>query len=217
MKNILDISLLLIAAYLIGAIPTSVWVGKIFFNKDVRDYGSGNAGATNVMRTFGPFIGIPVLLIDIFKGFMAVKFLNLFPSFIPGSNGFVNLQIGMGIVAIVGHIFPIYAQFRGGKGVATIFGVLLALSPFATLCAGGIFLLVLLISKYVSVSSITAGLSFPVWIIVVFQTSFISLGIFSGAVAFLIIFTHRKNINRLINGKENKAGFLFKEKKSVNR
>ena len=213
MKNILEIFLILMSAYLIGSIPTSVWVGKIFFNLDIRDFGSGNAGATNVMRVLGPGVGVPVLLIDILKGFFAVRILNLFPDFVLGTDKFMNMQIALGVAAVVGHIYPVYAGFRGGKGVATIFGVLLALSPLATLCAGGVFLIVLFISKYVSISSIAAGLSFPLWIVAVFQTSFQSLGIFSGIVAFLIILTHRKNIYRLISGTENKASFLFKAKK----
>ncbi len=213
MKDIIDIFLILIMAYFIGAIPTSVWVGKIFFDLDVRDFGSGNAGATNVMRVLGPAVGIPVLIIDILKGFAAVKILGFFPDYIPNTDKFVNMEIALGVSAIVGHIYPVYAGFRGGKGVATIFGVLLALSPVSTLCAGGVFMVVLFVSKYVSVSSLVAGLSFPLWIVAVFRTAFLSLGIFSAMVAFLIIFTHRKNILRLIRGTENKASFLFKGKK----
>lgn len=107
-------------AYLIGSISTSVWVGKIFFNLDVRDFGSGNAGATNVMRVLGPAVGVPVLLIDILKGFFAVRILNFFPDFIPGTDKFVNMEIALGVAAVVGHIYPVYAGFKGGKGVATI-------------------------------------------------------------------------------------------------
>ena len=213
MKDILEIFLILISAYLIGSIPTSVWVGKIFFDLDVRDFGSGNASATNVMRVLGPGVGVPVLIIDILKGFLAVRVLNLFPYYIPGTDKYMNMQIALGVAAVVGHIYPVYAGFRGGKGVATIFGVLLALSPLSTLCAGGVFLIVLFISKYVSISSIAAGLSFPLWIVAVFQTTFQSLGIFSAIVAFLIILTHRKNIYRLLSGTENKASFLFKGRK----
>jgi len=212
MKEIFNVFLLLILAYLIGAIPTSVWVGKIFFNLDIRKYGSGNAGATNVMRVLGTAVGIPVLLFDILKGFLAVKILALFPGFIPGTTEFVNMQIALGIAAVIGHIYPVYAGFRGGKGVAAIFGVLLALNPLSTLCAAGIFLATLFISKYVSVGSITAGISFPFLIILIFKSPFISLKIFSVLVAFLIIFTHRKNISRLLHGTENKASFLFKNK-----
>ncbi len=212
MKEIIDIFLLLIPAYLIGSIPTAVWVGKIFFNVDVRKFGSGNAGATNVMRVLGPAVGFPVLLVDILKGFLAVKILFFFPEFVPGTDKYVNMQIALGVAAVIGHIYPLYAGFRGGKGVATMFGLLLAISPFATLCAAGIFLAMLFISKYVSVSSIIAGLSFPVLIILVFKSPYLSLNIFSGIMTLLVILTHRKNIIRLINGTENKADFLFKKK-----
>lgn len=202
----------LVLAYLTGSIPTAVWVGKIFFRIDIRDHGSGNAGATNTMRVLGVKTGIPVLLFDIFKGWLAVKYAVIFNVFPPGTSSFTNLSISLGVLAVLGHIFPVYAGFRGGKGVASIFGVLLALSPLATLCAGGIFLTSLIITKYVSVSSILAGISFPVWIIWVFRTEFLSLQIFSFVVAVLLIITHKKNIQRLLKGEENKASFLFRKK-----
>ena len=199
----------LLLAYLTGAIPTSVWVGKVFYNIDIREHGSGNAGATNTMRVLGVKIGLPVLLFDIFKGWLAVKYAVILKVFEAGSQEWMMLSIALGIVAVIGHIFPVYVGFRGGKGVASIFGVLLALSPLATLCAGGIVLLSLFISKYVSVSSMLAGISFPLWIIIVFGTDFLSLKIFSIVVAILLIFTHKTNIKRLLRGEENKAGFLF--------
>lgn len=202
---------LLILAYLTGSIPTSVWVGKLFFKIDIREHGSGNAGATNTMRVLGVRTGIPVLLFDIFKGWLAVKYVFFFHVFPQGTTSFMNLSIALGVIAVLGHIFPVYAGFRGGKGVASIFGVLLALSPLATLCAGGVFLGSLFISKYVSVSSMLAGISFPIWIVLVFRTEFISLKIFAVVVAFLLIVTHRKNIRRLLKGEENKAEFLFRK------
>lgn len=202
----------LVLAYFTGSLPTSIWVGRIFFHIDIREHGSGNAGATNTMRILGVGTGIPVLLFDIFKGWLAVKYAFLFKVYPPDSISFMNLSIALGVVAVLGHIFPVYANFRGGKGVATIFGVLLALSPFATLCAAGIFLAVLLISKYVSLSSIIAGMSFPVWIIWVFNSGFLSLKVFALIVSVLLIFTHRKNIDRLLKGKESHADFLFKKK-----
>jgi glycerol-3-phosphate acyltransferase PlsY len=204
----------LVLAYLTGSIPTAIWVGKVFYRIDIRNHGSGNAGATNTMRVLGVRTGIPVLLFDIFKGWLAVKYaiiLNVLPQ---ESSSFINLSIALGVMAVIGHIFPVYAGFRGGKGVASIFGVLLALSPFATLCAGGIFIISLIISRYVSVSSMLAGISFPVWIIWVFKTEFLSLKIFAVVVAILLIITHRKNINRLFLGKENKAEFLFQKGKN---
>ena len=123
------------------------------------------------------------------------------------------LSIVLGILAVTGHIFPVLAGFRGGKGVATISGVCFALHPAATAAALGIFILVLLLTKYVSVGSISAGITFPVWVIVVFRSPYISLWIFSIVAALLLVITHRKNIKRLKNGQENKASFLFKKMK----
>ena len=199
-------------AYLTGSFPTSVWVGKWFFNTDVREHGSGNAGATNTMRVLGVKVGIPVLIFDMFKGWIAVKYVAFFSVYPVESAEFVNLSILLGMLAVLGHIYPILAGFRGGKGVATIFGVLLALAPYATLCAACIFLIVLFIFKYVSLGSIIAGISFPIWIFWVFTTDFIILKVFSMIVALLLIVTHMKNIKRLINSEEAKASFLFKEK-----
>ncbi len=206
------IILLSLLAYLIGAIPTSVWTGKLFYRIDIRDHGSGNAGATNVMRVLGVKVGIPVLLIDILKGWVAVQVIHFSNIYEPGSDMFVNVRIILGICAVIGHIYPVYAGFRGGKGVATIFGVLLALHPAATLSAAGIFLISLVISKYVSVSSMLAGLSFPLWIIIIFKSPFTFLQIFSILTALLLIVTHFKNIKKLIRGEEKKAYFLFGKK-----
>lgn len=212
MSEILKISVLFIISYLIGSIPTSIWVGKIFFNIDIREHGSGNAGATNVMRVLGLKTGIPVLIFDIFKGWAAVQIINFFPGFEQGTDTFINIKVISGIFAVIGHIYPVYAGFRGGKGVATIFGVLLAIHPLSTICAAGIFFVSLLLTKYVSISSIFAGLSFPVWIIIVFKSPFFYLRVFSVVVAVLLIITHSKNIRKLIKGEENKATFLFKQK-----
>ncbi len=209
MFSLILIFILITLAYLIGAIPTSIWVGKVFYNIDVRSYGSGNAGATNVMRVLGLKAGIPVLLFDIFKGWAAVQIIHLFSNYQGGTDVYINIRIILGITAVIGHIYPIYAGFKGGKGVATVFGVLLALHPLATICAAGIFLVSLVISKYVSVSSILAGLSFPLWIIFIFESPFKSLQFFSVLTALLLIITHLKNIRKLIKGEERKAGFLF--------
>lgn len=211
MPEIFNISVLLIFSYLIGAIPTSIWTGKIFFGIDIREHGSGNAGATNVMRVLGLKAGIPVLLFDIFKGWAAVQLIYLFPALGNDSETFINLRIISGICAVLGHIYPVYAGFRGGKGVATIFGVLLALHPLSTISAAGIFILSLIVTKYVSVSSMLAGLSFPFWIIFVYASPFLYLKIFSVITAVLLIITHKKNIKKLINGEENKATFLFRK------
>ena len=202
--------LIVIAAYLLGAIPSAVWIGKAVKGVDVREHGSKNAGATNTMRVLGVKTGIPVLLIDVFKGFAAVKFALLSPVFEIGTNAYAAFQLALGIAAVLGHVFPVFAGFRGGKGVATIVGILLALHWQATLVAIAVFLISLFISKYVSLSSLMMGLSFPVSVIFIFETNSIALKIFSIVVCILLFITHRKNISRLLNGKENKAIFLFK-------
>jgi len=204
--------LIITAAYLLGSIPPAVWIGKAIKGVDVREHGSKNAGATNTMRVLGVITGIPVLLIDVFKGFAAVKLVLLSPTFETGANAFVNFQLVLGAAAVIGHVFPVFAGFRGGKGVATIVGILLALHWQATLVAIAIFFISLFISKYVSLSSLMMGLSFPVSVIFIFNTESISLKIFSIVVCVLLFVTHRKNIERLLSGKESKATFLFKAK-----
>jgi acyl phosphate:glycerol-3-phosphate acyltransferase len=198
-------------AYLLGSLATAVWAGKLFHNVDVREHGSGNAGATNVIRVLGWGAGIPVLLLDILKGWVAAMLPHFFSLADPGSAYLVNLQIICGIFAIVGHIFPVFAGFRGGKGVATIFGVLLAIHLYLTLSSAGVFLLVLLLSGYVSLSSICAGIAFPLFLLFVFDTPSILLRVFSVAVMVAIIITHRKNILRLLRGEELK---IFRKKDS---
>lgn len=204
--------LILTAAYLIGSIPSAVWIGKTVCGTDVREHGSKNAGATNTMRVLGFKTGIPVLLIDVFKGFASVKLALLSPSIDAGTNAFVSFQLLLSAVAVLGHVFPIFAGFRGGKGVATVVGILLALHWPATVTSIGVFLITLFITKYVSLSSLMMGISFPLSIILIFETNSISLKIFSIVVCVLLFTTHRKNINRLLHGQEGKATFLFKKR-----
>ncbi len=212
MIEIFRISWLFPLAYLLGSIPTAVWVGKIFFKIDVREHGSGNAGATNVMRVLGVKTGVPVLLVDMLKGWFAVYLVHFQKVIETGNETWMIISILLGIFAVIGHIFPIFAGFRGGKGVATIAGVCISLHPLATVSALGVFIIVLLIWKYVSLGSIVAGISFPVWVILVFQSDYISLWIFSGIAAALLGATHHANIKRLLKGEENVASFLFKKK-----
>jgi glycerol-3-phosphate acyltransferase PlsY len=211
--NILNTIFCYILAYLLGSIPASVWIGKGFHNIDVRDHGSGNAGATNVIRVLGWKTGIPVMIIDVSKGWFATSlplFLHLAE---PGSAILINLQILAGVTAIIGHIFPVFAGFRGGKGVATVFGALLALQPLLTLCCFGVFLAVLFITGIVSVSSMSAGLAFPVLLFLVFDTPSVIFKIFSLLVAVALLLTHRKNIGRLLRGEESKLIKLGKRRK----
>jgi glycerol-3-phosphate acyltransferase PlsY len=207
MENIPGILLLIVCAYLIGAIPASIWIGKIFFSKDIRDFGSGNAGASNAVRVFGARVGLAVLVFDVLKGFLALQLVYFINVAVPGTEKYITIRIFLGISAILGHIYPVYAGFRGGKGVATVFGVLLALHPLATLTAAGFFLAGLLVTGFSSVGSLLAGIIFPILIIFVFRSPYISLQIFSVLVTLILIFTHRKNIKRLLNGTENKTSF----------
>lgn len=213
MISIFSISAL-IAAYLFGSIPTAVWIGQAFYGIDVREYGSGNAGATNTFRVLGKKAGIAVMVLDIFKGFTATNLAYLIGLSVTGPHSsvqFANYQLALGITAVMGHLFPIFAGFRGGKGIATLFGMILAVHfPAAMLCVL-VFITVLLISKYVSLSSILSGFTFPLSIIFVFQSPIRSVVLYGMCICVLILVTHQKNIERLIKGKESKV-FLFKKK-----
>jgi glycerol-3-phosphate acyltransferase PlsY len=202
--NILLTLLAAALAYLLGSIPSAVWIGKQFHNIDVREHGSGNAGTTNVIRVLGWKTGIPVLIIDIIKGWVAAMLPVFFHLAGHGSAMLINMQIIAGVIAIIGHIFPVFAGFRGGKGVATIFGVLLAVHLLLTLCALGVFLVVLLITGIVSISSMSAGLSFPIILFLFFDTPSLLFKVFAVIVAIALIATHRKNIGRLLKGEEKK-------------
>jgi len=189
-------------AYLLGSIPTSVWLGRAIKGVDLREHGSGNAGATNAFRVLGKPIGSVVLLLDMLKGFLAVNLALLQHEIAPATEAWMILKIGLGLLAVVGHIFPVLAGFRGGKGVATITGVALAIHPFAALAAMGIYLLVFLLTRISALGSLIAVLTYPIWIIWVFQSEYLAIRIFSLLVVVLVLITHRSNILRLVNGEE---------------
>jgi glycerol-3-phosphate acyltransferase PlsY len=201
---------LIILAYLIGSISTSVWIGKYFYGIDVREFGSGNAGATNTFRVLGKKAGIPVLIIDILKGSVAVA-LAYFSPFSINSSEFINLQLVLGLVALLGHIFPIFTGFRGGKGVATILGIVVCILPLASVLSLIVFLISLFSFKIVSLSSMLAGITFPMFLTLVLANTNPVLTSFSIVVALLLIITHRKNIKRLLKNQETKVS-LFKTK-----
>lgn len=205
------IAVLVLLAYLIGSIPTAVWIGKSFYGIDVREFGSGNAGATNTFRVLGRKAGIPVLIIDIIKGTLSVA-LSYLSGFEFGSPEFVNLQLGLGVAALLGHIFPVFAGFRGGKGVATILGIVICILPLSCALSMIVFLIVLLASRMVSLSSMAAGVSFPIFLNVVLGNTDPVLTAFSIAVAAILIVTHRKNIVRIAHNQESKIN-LFSIKK----
>ena len=196
---------LIILAYLIGSIPSSLIVSRSQFNIDIRDYGSGNAGATNTFRVLGSKWGTLVMIMDMLKGLIAVKLALLLPYYIGNEFERTNFQIGLGLAAVLGHIFPIWAEFRGGKGVATLFGLIISISPWTALSCVGVFLVVLYLTRFVSLSSILASMAFPVFILVVFNVDNIAYRIFAIAVALLVVMTHQKNIGRLLSGIENKV------------
>ena len=199
-----------LTAYLLGSIPSAVWAGRLFHGIDVREHGSGNAGATNVIRVLGWKTGIPVLLFDMAKGFLAAMLPRLFNLAPQDSAMLVNLQIFTGLMAITGHIFPVFAGFRGGKGVAAMFGILLAIHPPVTLLCLGVFLVFFLSTGIVSIGSMAAGIAFPIFLLTFFKTPSVFFRIFSVVVAVALLVTHRKNIQRLLKGEEKR---LFGKKK----
>ena len=201
---LIQIILLIVAAYLIGSISASVWVGKMFFKVDIREHGSGNAGATNMIRVLGWKIGLPVFIFDVFKGWIAVMLASFFLSGQLGDDQMVYLKIALAASVVLGHVFPIFAGFRGGKGVATLLGVGIALYPVTVWIILGIFILVLLITGYVSLSSIIGAVLFPFVSYFVGGQHSVWLIALSILVALFIPLTHRRNIRRLIKGEETK-------------
>jgi len=201
-------ALLIVLAYLIGSIPTAVWVSKFFFDIDIRDYGSGNSGATNTYRVLGSKWGTFVMIVDMIKAIVAVKLAFFLPYSFESELYLVNMQLGLGLAAVLGHIFPIWAEFRGGKGVATLFGMVLGIQPNVALCCVGIFILVLYLTRWVSLSSILASVAFPIFILVIFNEQESLYRVFSITVAMLVLLTHQKNIGRLLKGSENKVPIL---------
>lgn len=200
--------LLIILAYCIGSIPTSVWISKHFFNIDIRDYGSGNAGATNTFRVLGKKWGTIVMICDITKGLIATSLVLLLPNYQTSELYKTNMMIGLGLASVLGHIFPIWANFKGGKGVATLFGMALAIQPaVAGLCVA-VFLLVLYLTRFVSLSSIMAGVSFMVLILFIYNEPEDFYRAFAVIVALAVILTHQKNISRILNGTESKVPIL---------
>lgn len=202
--------LLIILAYLIGSIPTAIWISRGFFKIDIRDYGSGNSGATNTYRVLGPKWGTIVMAIDMLKGVIATSLYILIPFYLDNNNVWdrTNFMVGLGLASVLGHIFPIWADFRGGKGVATLFGMILAIQPLVALYCVGVFLLVLYLTRFVSLSSILASIAFAVMILFIFKEKEPLYQAFAIAVTLMVILTHQKNISRLIKGNESKVPIL---------
>ncbi len=208
------IATLLIIAYLLGSIPSAVWIGKKYYGVDIREHGSKNAGTTNMLRVLGRRAAIPVFGLDFLKGFVAVTIIDLMKYdsvFAGGANEcwFYILRIAAVMAAVIGHIFPIFAGFRGGKGVATLVGAVTGINANLILLCLAVWILVLMVTHYVSLASMFAGCCFPVFTLIspkVMNAMPASLPfvIFSFVIAILLIITHRKNIERLKNGTESK-------------
>jgi glycerol-3-phosphate acyltransferase PlsY len=194
---------LYVAAYLLGSIPNAVWIGKRFYGIDVREHGSRNAGSTNTFRVLGYKPGLVVFAMDVLKGFLSVELSLFFPDLVKGE--ILELaKIGLGVAAVIGHIFPIFAGFRGGKGVATMLGIVFGLHIYAALSALSLWIASFAVSRIVSMSSILAGLFFPIAIFFIFDENSLSVQIFSLLTALVLLITHRKNISRLLSGTEPK-------------
>lgn len=197
-----------VAAYFLGAIPTGYWLGKVVKGIDIRAYGSGNVGATNVFRTLGKFWGSTTLVIDIAKGFVASYVVAPLCYTEQGNFSFVLFQIAVGLAAIAGHVWTVWLRFKGGKGVATSCGVFLGIYPQAVAASLGVWAVVAFLSRYVSLASLLASFSFMLWMFVFYRGSAeFGIGV---TVAFVLLcfifFTHRSNIKRLAAGTENRIG-----------
>lgn len=206
--SVLAVAVSFVLAYLLGSIPSSVWYGQAFFGVDIRNFGSGNAGATNTFRVLGKRAGTVVMLADVLKGYTAAllpTLLHQFGLLVP--DDVLMYQLIFGLIAVVGHLYPVFAQFRGGKGVASLLGMVLATHPEVAAVCIGIFLLVVVASQYVSLGSMLAALAFPVLLLLrVFgQQESPLLIVFGFLVFFLVVLTHKKNISRLLNGQESRT------------
>ena len=214
---------LLLIAYLLGSVPSAVWIGKRYYGIDIREHGSKNAGTTNMLRILGRRAALPVFAIDFIKGFVAVSVMsimqyddNISPWWL------INLKSIAVFVAVLGHIFPVFANFKGGKGVATLVGAITGIQPNIALFCFGVWLLVFMISHYVSLASIIAGFCFPVFVSIFsgsiykrYGDTSVSFIIFSIVVALMLVWTHRKNIERLLAGTESKV-YIWKPLKKDN-
>jgi glycerol-3-phosphate acyltransferase PlsY len=204
---VLAILLIVAASYLLGSIPTGYLLVRLFRHQDIRQAGSGNIGATNVLRAGGKGLGAATFLLDMFKGCSAVWLGALLGGLLLPHCPLRDAEALAALCAVLGHVFPVWLRFRGGKGVATGFGVFLAATPLAALAAISVFFLVLAISRYVSLASILGAASFPLFAIFLVHGDrppiFIAVEI---AVALIIIVKHHQNIRRLIAGTESRLG-----------
>jgi glycerol-3-phosphate acyltransferase PlsY len=229
LNSVESVSIIIIISYLIGSIPTAVWVGKLFYGVDIREHGSGNAGATNTFRVLGWKSGVLVSLIDIFKGFVAAYYVSQLGFVLGGIpmyafdiwNIDVFMRVVAGLFAVIGHMYPLYAGFKGGKGVITAAGMLFGIEPVSISLALTVFLILLVTSRYVSLASMVASISYPLFVLFMRYGLGMSeldgsLMVFSSAVALGIVLKHKDNIKRLMNGTENRIKSFSPAKGKLN-
>ena len=210
MMDIILLVCILIVAYLLGSIPSAVCIGKWFYNVDVRKVGSGNSGATNTIRVLGLKAGIPVLLIDVFKAWLAVALAGWITSEILSTEDLILFKMAAGALAVLGHVFPVFAGFRGGKGVASLVGVIIALYWPAFILVLLWFAIIFALTRYVSLASVTSALIFPFIVLYIFHEQSAPLIVLAFLIAVFVPITHRRNIGRLLRGEENKLDFKKK-------
>lgn len=202
----------IILGYLVGSIPTAYWLGKWKHGMDIREHGSKNSGATNTFRVFGKKTGWTVLIIDVAKGTFAALLPLIFTNNYSGyKDEQLILQLASSFFSVIGHVFPIFANFRGGKGVATSLGIVVGINPFAALICFLLFLFVFLTTRFVSLGAICASLVFPFISYYVMKQDARIMIIFTIILSSLVIVAHRKNISRLLRGEENKMNLLKKK------
>lgn len=219
--------IVLFISYLLGSIPSSLWVGKLVKNIDIRNHGSGNAGTTNTFRVLGWKAGVSVFILDFLKGFVASYWISQLAFTLNVGNGTIAppgweadafLMITCGLMSVVGHMFPVFASFKGGKGAATACGMLFGIEPISISIAFGIFILIVLTTRFVSLASITASFIYPISILILrYGFGYFvdgSVIIFASIVAAGIIFKHKGNIRRLINGTESRVNIYGKREKN---
>ena len=210
---------MILIAYVLGSIPSAVWIGKKYYGVDIREHGSKNAGTTNMLRVLGRRAAVPVFVLDFFKVFVAVSIITLMRYDADVSSAWlINLKILGVFAAVLGHIFPVFADFKGGKGVATLVGAITGIYPQIVFLCFAVWVLVFMISHYVSLASITAGCCFPLFVIVYSSAEWsryndvsFAFIVFSFVVAGLLIWSHRKNIERLKAGTESKIYIWHKQ------
>jgi acyl phosphate:glycerol-3-phosphate acyltransferase len=198
-------AIVFLLAYLLGSIPTALWVGKLFYHLDIRQHGSGNSGATNTFRVLGKKAGTGVLTFDILKGFLAAFLAyGLLRQGLISPSEVVRMQLALGLTAVLGHIYSVFAGFKGGKGVASLLGVVLGVAPLPAALCVVVFLVLLWFTSYVSVSSMTSAAAFPALVGLFGPRDPWLIG-FGLLVTALVLYTHRQNIGRLRAGTESKV------------